>query len=170
MLKTKEALEKLTCKDLIAECKEKGLSVYNGKNRKTKSELISLLMNYAAEHSEETDVTAPEIKQELKQITKTKSKEGDPWIMGNKDTEIENAEIGVLIAFLDSEGKPRSGKLTDIYKDTREIQLMTEYGWSFVVPYKNVLWVRKYGKWPGVVYKMLKEYKHGFPISVVYQE
>lgn len=168
MLKTKEALEKLTCKDLIAECKKKGLSVYNGKNRKTKPELISLLMNYAAEHSEETDVTAPEIKRELKQITK--SKEGDPWIMGNKDAIIENAELGVMVAFLDSRGKPRTGKLEEIRKEAHEVVLVTEYGWSFTVPYRDVLWVLNYGKWPRVIYKMLKEYKNGCPISIVYQE
>ena len=89
-----------------------------------------------------------------------------PWIMGNKDELIEKAEVGTLMAFIDSYGKPRTAKMINRSSARRQVKLITEYDWEFIVSYDSILWVRFGARWPKAVYTMLKEYKNGRKIRV----
>jgi hypothetical protein len=46
------------------------------------------------------------------------------------------------------------------------IKVVTEFGWEFIVPYDNVLWVRKGNRWPRGVYEILKGYNKNGKESV----
>ena len=116
-------------------------------------------------------VISPDLKKELQdQIKENDTVAENPWRMGNKDKLIEEADVGTLIAFLDNKGKPRTAKMINRSSSRRVIKLVTEFGWEFIVPYDNVLWVLKYERWPKAIYNMLKEYKNGKPVSVVYEK
>lgn len=136
---SKDDLQKLTVKELEAKCKELGLTYYSGKKHLTKSEMIDKLSG-VENVSEDTE---------------------KPWVLNDKDKYIEEAQPGTLIAFVDDKGKPRTAALVNRSASRRVIKVETEFNWTFVVPYDNVLWVRNGSRWPKGVYKMLKEYKNG---------
>ncbi len=76
----------------------------------------------------------------------------------NKERYIEEAEVGVLVAFLDKNGKPRTAALVNRSSKRKELLLETEYGWRFVVPYECVLWVKRGEHWAANIYRILKRY------------
>lgn len=76
----------------------------------------------------------------------------------NKEKYIEEAEVGTLFAFLDENGKPRTGALVKRNSDKRAVKLETEYGWQFLVPYEVILWVKRGNQWSPNLYRMLKRY------------
>ena len=84
--------------------------------------------------------------------------EQKPWEMVDKTKYIDELEPGVLVAFYDNKGKPRTGKFVNRSSKKKIIKLVTEFGWEFIVPYENVLWIRFGNRWPKGVYKILKEY------------
>lgn len=171
-----EELMKLSWNDLANLCKERGITVYKHKSKKTKSDLSNELVAYLGEHPElkiiveEDDV---ESETETNVVEETiveccEPEENAPWIMGNKDEVIENAQVGTLIAFIDEKGKPRSAKMVNRSSSRRVLKLVTEFDWEFIVPYEKVLWVKNGTRWPKGVYRMLKEYKNGYPINIAY--
>lgn len=172
----KEELELLKTTELQAMCKERGISVYRGKGRLNKTELIEALVGYGVENpnSEVETVNAPELKEELKEIIKENPvpevnedmTQVAPWVVGDKDVFIEKAEVGTLMAFLDSNGKPRSGKMVNRSAKRRMVKLVTEYDAEFTVSYDMILWVKFGTRWPKTVYQMLKEYKNGKSFAV----
>lgn len=76
----------------------------------------------------------------------------------NKERYIDEAEVGTLIAFLDEQGKPRTAALVNRSSSRKVVKVKTEYDWEFTVPYSNILWVKKGGKWAYGVYRILKGY------------
>lgn len=76
----------------------------------------------------------------------------------NKERYIEEAEVGVLVAFLDKNGKPRTAALVNRSSKRKELLLETEYNWKFVVPYECVLWVKRGEHWAANIYRILKRY------------
>lgn len=76
----------------------------------------------------------------------------------NKERYIEEAEVGTLIAFLDSNGKPRTAALVNRSSKRRLLKLQTEFKWEFEVPYDSVLWVRNGDRWAYGIYRILKGY------------
>ena len=76
----------------------------------------------------------------------------------NKERYIEEAEVGVLVAFLDKNGKPRTAALVNRSSKRKELLLETEYNWRFVVPYECVLWVKRGEHWAANIYRILKRY------------
>lgn len=181
----KEELELSKTTELQSMCKDRGISIYRGKGRLNKTELIEALVAYGMEHpdSEVETVSSPELKEELKDIVKdnpvpdVKEVNGNeitqvaPWVVGDKDVFIEKAEVGTLMAFLDSNGKPRSGKMVNRSAKRRMVKLVTEYDAEYTVSYDMILWVKFGTRWPKTVYQMLKEYKNGksFVVTVVSQ-
>ena len=116
-------------------------------------------------------VIPPVMTKELKDAIKNNERETEeilntPWVMGNKDELIEKAEVGTLIAFIDNKGKPRTAKMVNRSSKRRQIKLVTEYDWEFIVSYDSVLWVKFGARWPKAVYTMLKEFKNGKHIRV----
>ena len=76
----------------------------------------------------------------------------------NKERYIEEAEVGVLVAFLDKNGKPRTAALVNRSSKRKELLLETEYNWKFIVPYECVLWVKRGEHWAANIYRILKRY------------
>ena len=76
----------------------------------------------------------------------------------NKERYIEEAEVGVLIAFLDKNGKPRTAALVNRSSKRKMLLLETEYGWRYEVPYECVLWVKRGEHWAANIYRILKRY------------
>lgn len=177
----KEELMKLTNVELDNMCKERNIPRYKGEKGKThinKSEMIEKLVEYGLNNPNSENVESKELKEELKEIKnvtevpevkKEEVTQVTPWIMGNKDDFINNADVGVLIAFLDENGKPRTGKLVNRSSSRRMVKLVTEFDREFVVSYDNVLWVKYGTRWPKLVYTMLKEYKNGKSVVVTCQ-
>lgn len=164
----KEELLKLTNAELVAMCKERNLPVYKGKTKMNKGELVESLVNFGKENPDKEKVEAPELKEELKEVVKESPKpevedvtQVAPWVVGDKDEFIENAQVGTLMAFLDAKGKPRSGKMVNRSASRRMVKLVTEFDAEFVVSYDKILWVKNGNRWPKMVYQMLKEYKNG---------
>lgn len=94
-----------------------------------------------------------------------------PWILGGKDEQIIKADAGTLIAFIDRNGKPRTGKLVSRDEENKTIVLVTEFNREFTVGYDKVMWVKFGERWPKAIIVMLKEYKNGkFPNVVERKE
>lgn len=171
---TKEGLMELKNDELRKLCKERGLSVFKGKSYITKAELVEKLVNYSTEHGEE--IISQNVEQNVEEVKdspvveEVKEEEIIPWKMGNKDSIIDAAEVGTLIAFIDDKGKPRTGKLVNRSSKRKIVKLVTEFDWEFDIPYNHVLWVRNGTRWPKIVYTMLKEYKNGRPVNIIYEE
>lgn len=172
----KEELLKLTNANLVAMCKERGIPVYKGKTKMNKNEMVDNLIAFGKENPTEEEVTSPELKEELKEVVKENPvpevedvTKVTPWIIGDKDEFIENAQVGTLMAFLDGKGKPRSGKMVNRSAKRREVKLVTEYDAEFIVSYDSILWVKNGSRWPKMVYQMLKEYKNGKSFVVAFK-
>lgn len=66
---------------------------------------------------------------------------------------IENAEIGVLVAFKFRD-KVRSGKIAK--KPVGYLVVETQNGTEYNIPYEDVLWVKTGERWPKQIFKLLK--------------
>lgn len=164
----KEELLKLTNTELVAMCKEREISVYKGKGRLNKQEMVDKLVEFGTNNPDKEMVTSPELKEELKEVVKENPvpevedvTQITPWVVGDKDEFIENAQVGTLMAFLDGKKKPRSGKMVNRSAKRRLVKLVTEFDAEFTVSYDDILWVKNGNRWPKCVYQMLKEYKNG---------
>ena len=149
-------------------CKEADLPRYKGKTELTKEELVdSLLENVEFVEAEEVvNQDKPEIPIEATEVVEEEQVERKPWVMKDKSGYIEEAEVGALIAFYDEKGKPRTAALVNRSSARKVIKVVTEFGWEFIVPYDNVLWVRKGNRWPRGVYEILKGYNKNGKESV----
>lgn len=149
----------LTVKELENICKLNGLTYYSGKRHLTKQEMvdkINNLPNYISEEEtnpvvEETNVVEENVTSEPEEIKE--------WVNSDKDEFIEKAEPGTLMAFYDNNGKPRTAALVNRSSNRKVVKLQTEFGWEFIVPYSNVLWVKNGARWPKGIYNLLKGYK-----------
>lgn len=158
---TKNELLKLSKKEIMDLCKQAELPRYRGKNELSKDEMIdSLLENCEILSQEEAEMqescNCDEIEEEV--VEEKVIKEKEPWEMVDKTEYIEKLEPGVLVAFYDTKGKPRTGKFLNRSSKKKIVKLVTEFGWEFIVPYDNVLWIKFGNRWPRGVYNILKGY------------
>lgn len=72
----------------------------------------------------------------------------------SKDVYIDNAKIGMLIAFKVNDRKALSGKIEEIHQAGFVVK--TKNGVKFNVRKKNVMWVKTGNRWPRGVYLALK--------------
>ena len=159
---TKNELLELPKKKIMELCKEANLPRYKGKNELSKEEMVdSLLENCDVMSEEEAQIEQVE-KSDCVNSESNKCEDSEverkPWGMVDKTKYIDELEPGVLVAFYDNKGKPRTGKFVNRSSKKKIIKLVTEFGWEFIVPYENVLWIRFGNRWPKGVYKILKEY------------
>lgn len=159
---TKNELLELPKKKIMELCKEANLPRYKGKSELSKEEMVDSLLENCDVMSEEE---AQNEQVEKSDCVNVESKECEnseaeckPWEMVDKAKYIDKLEPGVLVAFYDNKGKPRTGKFVNRSSKKKIIKLVTEFGWEFIVPYENVLWIRFGNRWPKGVYKILKEY------------
>ncbi len=131
-----ESYEKKSVKDLELICKNLGIHYYQGKRHLKKDEMIEAIRKHEG-HKEDTLAKGfSEKKIEL----------------------IKNAEVGVIIAFVDNYGKARTAKVDENNQEKEYILATTEFGRTFKISYNNILWVRneQNSRWPKGVYNMLK--------------
>lgn len=165
---TKIELLGLPKKDIANMCKEAGLPRYKGKSELTKEEMIdNLLANVEFVDESYTGDDAIVVKQEEDKTEKDEKpvgieenvEEPEPWIMKDRSDLIEKAEVGTLIAFYDEKGKPRTAALVNRSSKKKVVKLVTEFEREFIIPYDNVIWIKKGNRWPRGVYNLLKGYK-----------
>lgn len=165
---TKIELLGLPKKDIANMCKEAGLPRYKGKSELTKEEMIdNLLANVEFVDESYTGDDAIVVKQEEVKtekdedpvVVEEKLEEPEPWVMKDRTALIEKAEVGTLIAFYDEKGKPRTAALVNRSSKKKVVKLVTEFEREFIVPYDNVIWIKKGNRWPRGVYNLLKGYK-----------
>lgn len=153
----------LTVKELENICKSNGLTYYSGKRHLTKQEMVDKINNvpnYIPEEAtnpvvEETNV----VEEQTSESEEIKEPEVKEWVNSEKDEFIEKAEPGTLMAFYDNNGKPRTAALVNRSSNRKLVKLQTEFGWEFIVPYSNILWVKNGTRWPRGIYNLLKGYK-----------
>ena len=167
---SKNELLTKTKKELFQICKELNLPRYKGKSELPKDVLIESIIAATEGNEEqkqddtqqETNVveTTPEVEPVVEESVEPveEVKPEKPWEMLDKKKHIEEAEVGTLIAFYDEKGKPRTAALVNRSSSREVVKVVTEFEREFIVPYANVLWVRKGPRWPRAVYEILKGY------------
>lgn len=133
---SEQELKNLTAKQLDEKCKEMNLPRYKGKTHLNKAEMIENILNNSVEQKNE------------EHLAKDSS---------NKETYIEKAEVGTIIAFNDKYGNTKTGKILD-RKDTI-IHVELKSGRIYTIQKDDILWVRSEGndRWPKDIFKMLKD-------------
>lgn len=131
---SKEELSVMKVENLRKLCKEKGISIYVGKNRITKAEMIEKL---TVESQKEVDSEKERKASKMKKY-------------------VEEVEPGTIVAFYDKTGKPRTAKVIAKRMDLRRLKVETEFGAQFVVPFEKVMWVKYGTRWPKGVFDVLK--------------
>lgn len=76
--------------------------------------------------------------------------------MTQKMPYIESAEVGTIVAFRLTNGKVKSAKIIKKSTKNRRFMLETSYGAQYIIPYKDIIWVRTGKRWPRGVYRLLK--------------
>ena len=167
---SKNELLTKTKKELFQICKELNLPRYKGKSELPKDVLIESIIAATEENEEqkqddtkqETNVVEtttnvePVVEENTEPVEEVKP--AKPWEMLDKKKHIDEAEVGTLIAFYDEKGKPRTAALVNRSSSREVVKVITEFEREFIVPYANVLWVRKGPRWPRAVYEILKGY------------
>lgn len=79
-----------------------------------------------------------------------------------KQRYIENVEVGTIVAFkvvVCGIGKVKSAAVVNISIKRQMLKLVTKAEIEYVVPFKDILWVRTGKRWPKGVYELLKGLK-----------
>lgn len=161
---TREELTKLTVKQLDEICKKRNLPRYKGKTHLNKTEMINNILE-----SEETD--EPKVlydgsveesyEEKVSRIVNTVKVEHEETLANEslKDSYIQNAKIGSLIAFLDKKKLTRTGKILELNSEKRHITVGLKSGKKFYIQYDDVLWVTtdENRRWPKKILYALKE-------------
>ena len=142
---TREELTKLTVKQLDQMCKDYGFPRYKGKTHLNKTEMINNLLRIITE-----DVTETKVEEQHEETLANESL---------KDSYIQNAKIGSLIAFLDKKKLTRTGKILELNSEKRHITVGLKSGKKFYIQYDDVLWVTtdENRRWPKKILYALKE-------------
>ena len=130
-------LESMTAKELMVIAKE--LSI-EGRSKMKKEQLINAILEDAYE--------AP------KQLPEAHILPQTTRIDSPKDSYIDSAKVGVLVAFRVNDHKVLSGMIKEIKKDSFIVE--TKMGPVFNVPKGKVIWVKTGPRWPRGVYLALR--------------
>ena len=141
----KEELESMKVVDLRAYCIEHNIPHRDGAKWKTKAGLVESILQ-----SEENNSPA-ETKEfdEVATLSKEEKEERHTQHVGA-------ATVGTIIAFRKSNGKVKSAKIVKKSTKNERFMVETSYGAQYVVPYKDVIWVRIGQRWPKGIYNLLK--------------
>ncbi len=142
MHKSCEELNKMTVAQLLEIAKE--LKVL-GRHSMRKQELIDSIIQMQSNKSSLEDVIAEDAEVQWS---------NDDQKEDMKAAYIDNAKIGMLIAFKVNDRKALSGKIEEIHQAGFVVK--TKNGVKFSVRKKNVMWVKTGSRWPKGVYLALK--------------
>ncbi|MCR5587488.1 MAG: hypothetical protein K6F77_08145, partial [Lachnospiraceae bacterium] len=69
---------------------------------------------------------------------------------------IDDAKVGVLVAFKTDTGKVKSAMIMKRSTSKRRFLLETQYGAKYKVSFDDVLWVRTNKRWPKGIFQLLR--------------
>lgn len=127
-------LESKTTAQLKEMCKERGLQISTHGRRFTKAELIEQLKG------------VEEASEEVEQLDE-----------GSRESYIEAAEVGTLVAFKAPKRKKGidTAKIINRSSKRRVLKVENKQGEVSTITYEDVLWVNTNGRWPRHIYEML---------------
>ena len=165
--------------EVLEIAKSLGVQRYKGKKELTKDEIISGIISKQAgnENNEnaiekDSSVSNKEIERVesvfikenkvIKAVKDLEVKEAKKKMLSDEEREakkkayIEDAKVGVLVAFKTSDGKVKSAMIKKRSTKNRKFKVETKYGAEFIISFDDVLWVRTNKRWPKGVYQLLK--------------
>ena len=126
-------LEENTTKELLCIAKELGIV---GRHEMRKQQLVNAIAE--VEDKKELSKELPE----------------EETLKRPKSDYVDNARVGIIIAFKVNEQRMLSGMIREIH--SHEFIVETKNGVRFNVKFKNVAWVKTGDRWPKGVYLALK--------------
>jgi len=154
---SKTELDLMKCKELREVAKDLDIS---GRWDMTKEQLIEAILGAKNVEVNEKVIAKDEEKidnQNVEVDIKNEKESTDIQIdMDQKMKYIEEAKVGLLVAFKLPNGKVKTAKIVNKSTKNKKLKLETEYGAEFIVPYVDVLWIKTGKRWPKGVYKILK--------------
>lgn len=161
MLQSKRTeLEAMKAEELRQMCKDMGITIYKGKSRLTKAEMIDKLLSEVENDGEEVvENNDKDVEQSepvpVKSQEEIEAEEAAKLAMRMKY--IEEAKVGTIIAFRLESGKVISAMVVKKSTKNRKFKVETKYGAEHIVLYDEVLWVRTNKRWPKYIYNLFKE-------------
>lgn len=152
----KEELESKKVSEIAEECKSKKIPHYVGKNRITKAEMIRKILEFEDITSETKKMIEEAGEAPAKEVAEETNSESHDIVP--KESRIANASVGLLVAFYEPESrKLNTAKIVNKSTKKQMFKLETQYGKEFIVPYKDVIWVKTGTRWPKGIYSILKK-------------
>ena len=156
---TKEMLNGMSKKDVMAKAKELGISRYRNSKLLTKDEIIDAICEYEKESVQEAMayVEAPENEKIVEQVEQ-KVDDGltDEQRKERHNKYVEDVKVGTLVAFKTAPNKAKSAMVVKRSTKNRKLKVQTKYGKEFIISFDDVIWVHTNKRWPRGVYNMLK--------------
>lgn len=161
--------------EILEIAKSLGVERYKGKKQLTKDEIISnIISKQEADNNgevvkEDTTISNKEVEQvesvpikENKVVQAVKDLEAKKQVLTEEERKvkkqayIDDAKVGVLVAFRTGDGKVKSAMIKKRSTKNRKFKVETKYGAEFIISFDDVLWVRTNKRWPKGVYQQLK--------------
>lgn len=154
--------------------KELGIPRFRGKTSISKVELVAKILATQPSEDEDEKVnkedvetpnetveqTKPEVKESklLSEVKKLKEKKilTDEEREAKKKKYVEDAQVGVLVAFKTDTGKVKSAMIMKRSTSKRRFLVETKYGAKFKISFDDVLWVRTNKRWPKGIFNLLR--------------
>lgn len=161
MLQSKRTeLEAMKAEELRQMCKDMGITIYKGKSRLTKAEMVDKLLSEVEIDGEEV-VENNDKDAEQSEPVPVKSQEEieaeEAAKLAMRMKYIEEAKVGTIIAFRLENGKVISAMVVKKSTKNKKFKVETKYGAEHIVLYDEVLWVRTNKRWPKYIYNLFKE-------------
>lgn len=150
---TRNELEAKKVFELECICKHKNLTYYSNRKHLTKGEMIEKILG---EEKKTEEVKVETSESGLAKVFSENDKEELQIDRDQKDSYIDKAEVGAIVAFYDENGKARSAAIKNKSTKNKKLKVETEFGREFIVPYDKVMWVKTKNRWPKGVYDILK--------------
>lgn len=169
---SRQAFEKLTVDELRKICKGNGISYYENGKRLAKGPMIDKLMA-ATEvvNEDDTDNNKESVEKPAKKSNK-KNKQPEQSVKTEeqiaaeeaerserKKKYVEQAKVGMIVAFTLPSGKVISAAITRKSTKGRKFMVETKYGAEHKISFDDVLWVRTNKRWPKGIYLLFKQNK-----------
>lgn len=116
---------------------------------------------------EKAEKEIAQVEKEIAEVTKENKEEKQKEVKEVKidrqvkDSYIEKAEVGTIVAFEREDGAVKSAAIVNKSLKRKMLKLQTAYGKEYIVPFDKVLWVKTTGRFPRNVYMLLKAGKKG---------
>lgn len=112
-----------------------------------------------AEEKEEKESATAKSEEQVKEPKKMKTEEE---MLEDKMKYLRNIKKGTIVAFkVEVMGniKVKSAAVENVSQKREMLKLVTNYGMEYIVPFKDVVWVRTNSRWPRTIYDLLKGVK-----------